>query len=162
MCLARVLLRRTRVVLLDEATSSVDFATDALMQKAIGESFAHATILTVAHRLHTIIESDRVLVMDAGRAAEFAHPHTLLETPGSLFAALVDELGADVAAGLRRRARERYAESGAAADARAAAKAGEADEADEAPVKAGSRRGSKGKAAAAAAEAAEVDNPGPV
>lgn len=112
-CLARVLLRDCRIILLDEATSSVDYATDAAMQKTIAESFGHCTILTIAHRLNTIINSDRVLVMDSGRVAEFDHPHVLLSKADSghehnVFSSLIDELGQQTASVLRMRAEESY------------------------------------------------------
>lgn len=112
-CLARVLLRDCRIILLDEATSSVDYATDAAMQKTIAESFGHCTILTIAHRLNTIINSDRVLVMDSGRVAEFDHPHVLLTKSQNgngvnVFASLIDELGPHTASALRARAEESY------------------------------------------------------
>lgn len=92
-CLARVLLRDCRVVLLDEATSSVDPETDRKMQEIIRTEFADRTILTIAHRLHTIISADKVVVMSEGRVAEFDHPHRLLSRPDSVFAALVEETG---------------------------------------------------------------------
>ena len=114
-CLARVLLRKCKVVLLDEATSSVDFATDQLMQKTIKECFEGATILTIAHRLNTIIDADRVLVMDGGVVAESGHPHELLSEEGSAFAALVRELGPASAAALVARAAENYAKRAAGA-----------------------------------------------
>jgi ATP-binding cassette subfamily C (CFTR/MRP) protein 1 len=106
MCLARVLLRKSRIILLDEATSSVDFATDQAMQRVIRESFSHCTILTIAHRLNTIIGSDSIVVMDAGKVAEIASPHELLSNPRSAFSALVDELGPQTAAALRAKAAE--------------------------------------------------------
>jgi len=94
-CLARVLLRKCKIVLLDEATSSVDFATDALMQSVIKEAFADATILVIAHRINTIIECDKILSMADGQVAEYAHPHELLSAEGGdgIFKSLVQELG---------------------------------------------------------------------
>jgi ABC-type multidrug transport system fused ATPase/permease subunit len=68
-----------QILMLDEATASVDMETDALIQKVIRDKFAHCTVLTIAHRLNTIMDSDKVLVMDAGRAAEFDAPHILLQ-----------------------------------------------------------------------------------
>lgn len=68
-----------QVLLMDEATASVDTATDALIQAVIRRQFADCTVLTIAHRLHTVMDSSRVLVMHAGRAAEFDHPHVLLQ-----------------------------------------------------------------------------------
>jgi ABC-type multidrug transport system fused ATPase/permease subunit len=91
LCLARAALRRCRVVLADEATSSCDAATDALMQAAMRSCFASATVLTVAHRIQTITDCDRVLVMDAGAVAEFDAPSVLQSTPGGIYAALLAE-----------------------------------------------------------------------
>ncbi|CAG2115373.1 unnamed protein product, partial [Medioppia subpectinata] len=79
MCLARALLRNTNILILDEATAAVDLETDALIQTTIRNEFTRCTILTIAHRLHTIMDSDRVLVLDFGRVAEFDAPQTLLQ-----------------------------------------------------------------------------------
>mmetsp|Transcript_3016 Transcript_3016/g.5269 ORF Transcript_3016/g.5269 Transcript_3016/m.5269 type:complete len:1430 (+) Transcript_3016:168-4457(+) len=92
-CLARAVLRQNRVLVMDEATANIDMETDALIQKTIRERFAQATVLTIAHRLHTIMDCDRVLVMRDGRAAECAAPAALLRDPGSLLAGLVAETG---------------------------------------------------------------------
>ncbi|KAF2450312.1 P-loop containing nucleoside triphosphate hydrolase protein [Karstenula rhodostoma CBS 690.94] len=89
-CLARAILMDGRIVVLDEATSSVDAHTDALMQRILRTAFADRTIIAIAHRLDTILDFDRVVVMDAGRIVEVGLPGELLETEGSLFRALVE------------------------------------------------------------------------
>ena len=78
-----------QVLCLDEATASVDQETDQLIQKTIREQFASNTVLTVAHRINTVLDSDRVIVMQAGRVAEFAAPKDLLSNTRSLFYSLV-------------------------------------------------------------------------
>ena len=85
MCMARALLRRSKILLLDEATASVDTVTDGRIQRTIRNDaqFASATRIIIAHRLQTIIDADRVLVMDAGTAAEFDKASVLLADPGS-------------------------------------------------------------------------------
>jgi ABC-type multidrug transport system fused ATPase/permease subunit len=75
--------------LLDEATSSVDFETDREIQKTLRTSFAGCTVLTIAHRINTIMDSDKILVMQDGKAAEFAPPQELLEKDDSLFSEIV-------------------------------------------------------------------------
>ncbi|XP_059619578.1 probable multidrug resistance-associated protein lethal(2)03659 isoform X2 [Phlebotomus argentipes] len=77
-CLARALLRENKILVMDEATANVDPQTDNLIQATIREMFANCTVLTIAHRLNTVMDSDRVLVMDAGRVVEFAPPYELL------------------------------------------------------------------------------------
>jgi ABC-type multidrug transport system fused ATPase/permease subunit len=72
LCLARALLKRSKVVLMDEATASVDFETDKAIQKTIMTEFSECTILSIAHRLNTVIEYDRILVLDHGEILEFA------------------------------------------------------------------------------------------
>ncbi|KAI3449493.1 hypothetical protein Pfo_006158 [Paulownia fortunei] len=90
LCLGRVMLKKSRLLFLDEATASVDSHTDGVIQKIIREDFAACTIISIAHRIPTVMDCDRVLVIDAGRAKEFDKPSHLLERP-SLFGALVQE-----------------------------------------------------------------------
>jgi ABC-type multidrug transport system fused ATPase/permease subunit len=71
LCMARALLKRSRIVLMDEATASVDFETDKAIQKTIATEFSDSTILCIAHRLHSVIEYDRILVLDHGEIQEF-------------------------------------------------------------------------------------------
>ncbi|KAL8190652.1 UNVERIFIED_CONTAM: hypothetical protein K2H54_057714 [Gekko kuhli] len=84
-CLARALLRKTKVLVLDEATASVDMETDNLVQSTIQKEFCNCTVLTIAHRLHSIMDSDRVLVLDSGRIAEFDTPQNLLQQRGVFY-----------------------------------------------------------------------------
>ncbi|CAI9118854.1 OLC1v1020481C1 [Oldenlandia corymbosa var. corymbosa] len=90
LCLGRVLLKRSKILFMDEATASVDSQTDAVIQKIIHEDFADCTIITIAHRIPTVIDCDRVLVVNDGLVKEFDKPSKLLERP-SLFGALVQE-----------------------------------------------------------------------
>lgn len=77
-CLARAMLRKGKIVVLDEATSSVDRHTDALMQQIIREEFAHHTIIAIAHRLETILDFDRIIVLERGQVVECDSPSNLL------------------------------------------------------------------------------------
>ncbi|NWU26130.1 MRP7 protein, partial [Dyaphorophyia castanea] len=88
-CLARALLTQAKVLCIDEATASVDQKTDQLLQQTIRQRFADKTVLTIAHRLNTILDSDRVLVMQAGRVAELDSPARLSQKDGSLFQRLL-------------------------------------------------------------------------
>jgi len=89
MCLARALLRRSRIIVMDEATASVDFETDTLIQETIRTEFADCTVLIIAHRINTILNCDRVVVLDQGLVAEFDDPRVLREKPGGVFAGMV-------------------------------------------------------------------------
>ncbi|XP_055837482.1 multidrug resistance-associated protein 1-like [Episyrphus balteatus] len=84
-CLARALLRKTKVLILDEATAAVDLETDDLIQKTIRSEFKDCTVLTIAHRLNTILDSDKVIVLDKGQIIEFDSPTNLLENKNSSF-----------------------------------------------------------------------------
>jgi len=107
-CLARAILRHSRILVIDEATANVDQRTDTLIQATIREKFKECTVLTIAHRLHTIMDSDRVMVLDAGRLKEFDAPYILLGNPRSIFSQLVEQTGAVEARRLYEIARETY------------------------------------------------------
>ena len=92
LCLARALLRRNKILVLDEATSNVDMETDAFIQQTIREKFGDTTVITVAHRLDTIADYDVVMVMDSGRVVETGSPWELIER-GGLFADMVAHTG---------------------------------------------------------------------
>ena len=87
--LGRALLRQCKLLLLDEATSSVDYETDKEIQRTLREAFSGCTILTIAHRINTILDSDKILVMKDGLAAEFAPPQDLLSDETSIFSEIV-------------------------------------------------------------------------
>ena len=92
-CIARAILSKATILVLDEATASLDPQTDLMIQVAIQKNFGNLTMLTIAHRLNTIIESDRVLVMDAGCVKEFDEPYKLLQDKEGIFRSLVDQTG---------------------------------------------------------------------
>merc|ERR1712241_637227 len=90
-CLSRAIIRKSSILLLDEATSSVDAETDKLIQGTIRSVFKEQTILTIAHRIETILDYDRILIMDQGRKTEFDAPRALLADKNSKFTQIVQE-----------------------------------------------------------------------
>uniref|UniRef100_A0AAY4DK72 ATP-binding cassette sub-family C member 5 n=1 Tax=Denticeps clupeoides TaxID=299321 RepID=A0AAY4DK72_9TELE len=93
LCVARALLRRSKVLLLDEATAAIDSETDRLLQETIRHSFEGCTTLVIAHRLNTVMSCNRILVLDQGQVVEFDTPSSLLENENSLFRAMVEASG---------------------------------------------------------------------
>ncbi|XP_063678507.1 ATP-binding cassette sub-family C member 4-like [Bolinopsis microptera] len=93
LCLARALLRDKKILVIDEATANVDEKPDQLIQSTLRDKFSDCTVLTIAHRINTIIDSDRVMVMDSGLLVEFDHPAVLLKNSDSIFYDLVKETG---------------------------------------------------------------------
>lgn len=94
-CLARALLRRPRVLLIDEATANVDLVTDSLIQSTIKEHFVNSTVLTIAHRLDTVLDYDRIMVLDAGRIVEFDSVDKLLAQDGGVFKDMLSSVRAN-------------------------------------------------------------------
>ncbi|KAJ8064016.1 hypothetical protein OCU04_007859 [Sclerotinia nivalis] len=92
LCLARAIIRRPKILILDEATSSVDVQTDALIQQSIREEFADSTLLVIAHRLSTIADFDKIMVMHDGKVAEMGSPKELIDKKG-MFWGMVKESG---------------------------------------------------------------------
>ncbi|XP_053695520.1 multidrug resistance-associated protein 1 isoform X2 [Sabethes cyaneus] len=92
-CLARALLRKTKVLILDEATAAVDLETDDLIQRTIRTEFKDCTVLTIAHRLNTIMDSDKVIVLDKGQIVEYASPSELLQSRSSAFYSMAKDAG---------------------------------------------------------------------
>ncbi|CAG9823622.1 unnamed protein product [Phaedon cochleariae] len=107
-CLARAILRQNKVLVLDEATANVDPQTDHLIQNTIRRKFASCTVLTIAHRLNTVMDSDKVLVMDAGSVRQFGHPFELLEDRGGIFHGMVQQTGKAMAESLLAVAKRSY------------------------------------------------------
>ncbi|XP_043486988.1 ATP-binding cassette sub-family C member 4-like, partial [Polistes fuscatus] len=108
-CLARSILRKNRIIVLDEATANIDSHTDELIQRTLRTKFADCTVLTIAHRLNTIIDSNRILVMDAGEIAEFGIPYELLhDKPNSVFAQMVNNTGRAMSKNLLQQAEISY------------------------------------------------------
>ncbi|KIY63292.1 multidrug resistance-associated ABC transporter [Cylindrobasidium torrendii FP15055 ss-10] len=93
LCMARAILKRSRVVIMDEATSSIDNGMDQLIGKTIRDEFSKSTILTIAHRLRTVIDFDRIMVLENGRIVEFDSPSILLQNEQSRFHGLCSATG---------------------------------------------------------------------
>ncbi|XP_050545468.1 probable multidrug resistance-associated protein lethal(2)03659 [Daktulosphaira vitifoliae] len=107
-CLARAIVRNNKILVLDEATANVDPQTDALIQGTIRKKFKKCTVLTIAHRLNTVMDSDKVLVMDAGKMVEFDHPHILLQNKSGFLSKMVHQTGPNTAELLQKIAEESY------------------------------------------------------
>uniref|UniRef100_A0A8C7JKA7 Multidrug resistance-associated protein 4 n=1 Tax=Oncorhynchus kisutch TaxID=8019 RepID=A0A8C7JKA7_ONCKI len=111
-CLARAVLRKNRILIIDEATANVDPRTDELIQKTIRDKFRECTVLTIAHRLNTIIDSDRILVLGAGMIQEFDEPYVLLQNQESALYRIVQQTGKAEAASLLESAKKAYMNNG--------------------------------------------------
>lgn len=105
-CLARAIVRNNKILVLDEATANVDPQTDGLIQKTIKSKFAECTVLTIAHRLNTVMDSNKVLVMDAGTMVEFDHPYLLLNNTEGYLYKMIQETGPAMAETLENVAKE--------------------------------------------------------
>ncbi|XP_030190196.1 canalicular multispecific organic anion transporter 1 isoform X3 [Lynx canadensis] len=92
LCLARALLRKSKILIMDEATAAVDVETDHLIQTTIQKEFSHSTTITIAHRLHTIMDSDKIMVLDNGKIVEYGTPNELLKNSGP-FCLMAKEAG---------------------------------------------------------------------
>lgn len=93
LCLARAIVSRPKIMVLDEATSAVDMATDTLIQRSIREEFCDSTLMVIAHRLSTIADFDKILVLHDGKVAEYGTPKSLMEIEGGIFRGMVAESG---------------------------------------------------------------------
>jgi len=91
LCLGRALLRKSKILVLDEATASIDNATDLILQRTIRTEFAECTVITVAHRIPTVMDCTMVLAISDGKLVEYDKPMNLMEREGSLFGQLVKE-----------------------------------------------------------------------
>lgn len=92
LCICRAILRKNRIVVLDEATSNIDLVTEEKIQSLIETQFKESTVITIAHRLNTIIKSDKVLVLSMGEVQEYDSPANLMQNPDSEFAKLLQEI----------------------------------------------------------------------
>lgn len=103
LCLARAILEKRKILILDEPTANVDSRTDKLLQAAVKKSFSEATIISVAHRLDTIIENDLILVLGRGEVLEFGSPADLILRNGH-FSSMIDDTGREMSMQLREKA----------------------------------------------------------
>uniref|UniRef100_A0A1X7VQK3 Uncharacterized protein n=1 Tax=Amphimedon queenslandica TaxID=400682 RepID=A0A1X7VQK3_AMPQE len=107
-CLGRALLQSNTILILDEATANVDMETDAIIQQVIREQFSNYTVLTIAHRLDTVMDSDRIMILRSGELIEFDVPHILLSQSSSYLSKLVEQTGPNNAERLKNIALDYY------------------------------------------------------
>ncbi|CAL8283043.1 unnamed protein product [Gadus morhua 'NCC'] len=107
-CLARAILRKNRILIIDEATANVDPRTDELIQRTIRDKFRDCRVITIAHRLNTIIDSDHIMVLDAGEIQAYDAPYTLLQDPEGIFYKMVQQTGQQEAEDLLASAKQAY------------------------------------------------------
>ncbi|KAF5294185.1 hypothetical protein FQR65_LT10896 [Abscondita terminalis] len=107
-CLARAIIRNNKILVLDEATANVDPHTDILIQETIRKTFSECTVITIAHRLHSVIDADKIMVLESGKLVEFGHPYTLLQDSNSKFYGMVQSTGKAISECLHQSARFNY------------------------------------------------------
>ena len=93
LCLTRALLLKSSIIVMDEATANIDLETDEQIQQTLRENFKQNTLITIAHRINTIIDYDRIIVMDSGEVVEQGPPAVLMSREDSIFASLASEAG---------------------------------------------------------------------
>ena len=108
LCLARAILRKNKIILIDEATANVDIRTDILVQQAIRTHFSDCTVITIAHRIETIIDSDRIIVLEKGRILDFEAPNSMLQKENSYLSLLLTQLDLSTQEQLRNTAEMNY------------------------------------------------------
>nr|XP_023026912.1 multidrug resistance-associated protein 4-like isoform X1 [Leptinotarsa decemlineata] len=108
LCLARALVRNNKILVVEEGSVDTDPSTNRLIQKIIREKFQKCTVITIANNLSTVIDSDKILVMDGGEALEYSHAHVLLQSPDGHFKKMVEELGAKSQETLREAAKKDF------------------------------------------------------
>jgi len=107
-CLARAILRNNRIIILDEATANVDPRTDNFIQATIRNRFADCSIITIAHRLNSVMDCDRILVLEAGLILEYDHPWKLVQNEKGTLTAMINSTGKSSSVMLKALAEESY------------------------------------------------------
>lgn len=110
-CLARAILTKNKILVMDEATANIDPASDNFIQNTIREVFADCTVITIAHKLQTIINCNRILVLDEGRLREYDHPNILLQNQNGYFSKMVAQTGQSASVMLKKMAKQSFEDS---------------------------------------------------